>query len=383
MHPAHGAGANIPGIRGLFYDGPPFRRGGTRVFAYLGVPDLAPGEKAPGIVLVHGGLGTAFPDWVKLWRDRGYAAIAIDTCGCVHADVPPEKAYVGPWPRHEHAGPPGWGGFDQIDEAIEDQWMYHAVADALLAHSLLAALPQVDAGRVGLTGISWGGIIACIVAGVDPCLRFVVPVYGCGFLDGWAGRERQIAEASLRRWLDLWDPRHYLAGARMPMLWMTGTNDPGFSLPSLQRSYRLAPGEHMLCVPVRMVHGHGGPGERPPEIAAFADSITRGSAPPARITAQGAHGGQVWAAWAARCPVVRADLNYTPDAGPWPDRGWHTVPAGLEVADDGTAGGRAGGTILPGTQTGRAFADVPPGATAFYLTLVDQRDLRVSSEHVE
>jgi hypothetical protein len=38
-----------------------------------------PGRKVPGIVLLHGGGGTAFESWVKLWVDRGYAAIAIDT----------------------------------------------------------------------------------------------------------------------------------------------------------------------------------------------------------------------------------------------------------------------------------------------------------------
>ena len=33
------------------------------------------------MVLVHGGGGTAFAEWVKAWTSRGYAAIAMDTCG--------------------------------------------------------------------------------------------------------------------------------------------------------------------------------------------------------------------------------------------------------------------------------------------------------------
>lgn len=32
------------------------------------------------MVLVHGGEGTAFAKWVRLWNERGYAAIAMDTC---------------------------------------------------------------------------------------------------------------------------------------------------------------------------------------------------------------------------------------------------------------------------------------------------------------
>ena len=54
----------------------------TYVFAFVGIPDTATKEKpVPGVVLIHGGGGTAFPDWVKMWNDKGYAAIAIDTEG--------------------------------------------------------------------------------------------------------------------------------------------------------------------------------------------------------------------------------------------------------------------------------------------------------------
>ena len=38
--------------------------------------------KTPGIVLVHGGGGTAFANWAQLWAKRGYAAIAMDLAGC-------------------------------------------------------------------------------------------------------------------------------------------------------------------------------------------------------------------------------------------------------------------------------------------------------------
>ena len=67
---------------------------------------------------------------------RGYAAIAMDTCGCV-----PKGSY-GKWQRHDAGGPPGWGDFEHADEPIEDQWPYHAVADVILAHSLLRAMPE-------------------------------------------------------------------------------------------------------------------------------------------------------------------------------------------------------------------------------------------------
>ena len=161
--------------RAIFFKGPSFQGKPTRVFAWLGIPEVKPARKVPGMVLVHGGGGTAFDEWVRLWVKRGYAAIAMDTCG----QIPVGK--YGHWVEDAQGGPHGWGGFDQIDEPREDQWTYQAVAKIVLAHSLLRSLQEVDPDRTGVTGISWGGYLTCIVAGVDSRFKLAVPVYGCGF----------------------------------------------------------------------------------------------------------------------------------------------------------------------------------------------------------
>ncbi len=161
------------GVDAIFYEGRPFRGRPTRVFAYIGVPEVEPGEQVPAMVLIHGGGGTAEAEWVRIWNARGYAAILMDTCGCVPGGEPGNR------PRHEFGGSPGTGGWGQTDWPREDQWTYHAVADALLANSLLRSLPEVDPERIGVTGISWGGYLTSIVAGVDPRLKLAIPVYGC------------------------------------------------------------------------------------------------------------------------------------------------------------------------------------------------------------
>ena len=70
------------GIKAAVFDGMPRNGRKTAVFAYIGIPEQADaGHRAPGIVLMHGGGGHAFVQWVKMWRDRGYAAIAIDNTG--------------------------------------------------------------------------------------------------------------------------------------------------------------------------------------------------------------------------------------------------------------------------------------------------------------
>jgi len=349
-------------VRSLFYEGPRFQQKPTRVFAYYGAPKTAPGVKAPGMVLVHGGGGTAFDAWVRLWNSRGYAAVAMDLCGCV-----PVGSY-GKWKRHDAGGPPGWGGFDQIDRPAEDQWTYQAVADILLAHSLLRSFPEVDAERIGVTGISWGGYLTCIVSGVDPRFRFAAPVYGCGFLGDnscWLPQFAKMGPEKAGRWLRWWDPSKYLRRAKMPVLWVTGTNDFAYPMDSLQKSYRLPPGPRTLCLRVRMPHGHGGAGENPAEIHAFAESILNQGLPLAKITAQGRNGDQVWAAFESRSPIAKAELNFTCQTGKWQDRKWETTDARVDKA------------------RGKVTAKLPPGAKVYYLNLVDERNLVVSSEHEE
>jgi hypothetical protein len=228
-------------------------------------------------------------------------------------------------------------------------------------------MPEVDAGRIGITGISWGGYLTCIVSGLDDRFRFAAPVYGCGFLgedSAWLPEFNRLG-AKGARWLAMWDPSGYLKDSKMPKLWVTGTNDFAYPLDSLQKSYRLAGGSSRLCIRLRMPHGHHGPGENPPEILAFADSIVRSGTPLAKIEQQGRDGDRVWARFGSDSPVVKAELLYTSDLGPWKDRRWHTAPAEL------------------GQSATIATAILPPKATVYFLNLIDANGRVVSSEHEE
>lgn len=358
------AGFSEPGVQAVFFEGLDWRGKPTRVFAWYGVPPSGNGRKAPGMVLVHGGGGTAFAEWVRVWNRRGYAAIAMDTCGSVPRPGKSGSPYGLERPRHEFAGPDGWGGFDQIGEPAADQWTYHAVADVLLAHSLLRSLPGVDAGRIGLTGISWGGYLTTIAGSIDKRFRFAAPVYGCGFLgedSAWLPVFQKMGTERAARWLELWDPSRYLPLARVPFLWVTGTNDFAYPFPSLQKSYRLPRGKRTLSIRVAMPHGHP-PGVTPEEIHVFANSIFAKVPGLARVRGQGTRAGETWAEFTSEVPLEKAELNYTRHRGVWKERKWETVPARIEGAR-------------------RVTATVPPDATTWYLNLIDTRGLVVSTEH--
>ncbi len=350
------------GVTSVYFAGLPFQGRPTRVFAMYGVPEAA--RPVPGMVLVHGGGGTAFAEWVRLWNRRGYAAIAMDLNGQL-----PIGTY-GNWTRHAWAGPlgicePEHGGMSKVDWPVTDQWPYHAVGAVLGAHSLLRALPGVDAGRIGVTGISWGGYTTCLISALDARFLFAVPVYGCGFLGENSAWLEQFTELGLERagrWLGLWDPKHYLPHAAMPMLWVSGTNDFAYPMDSLAA---LLPAAHhpAHAVPPR-AHGacpwrRRGRTRRKslPAPGATAKMHRRCR----RFSSQQRRGRDVSLTYRSYTPITHAELNYTADNGPWPSREWHSLPAQL----DGE----------------HVSATLPADAVVYYLNLFDDRECAVSSEH--
>lgn len=349
------------GVKAVWIAGPLYQGKPTRAFAYYGVP--AGSAKVPGMVLLHGGGGTAFAEWVRMWNARGFAAIAVDTVGTLPEKALESKLWDPKRARHEFSGPAGWGDFTNVDSAVTDQWTYHAVAVSLAAHSFLRAQPGVDAGRIGLTGISWGGYLTSIVTSVDSRFRFGVPIYGCGYLgedSAWLKDFEKLGPERAAKWLKLWDPSAYLARAKRPLFWINGTNDFAYVMRSWQKSYRMPRGERLLSLQVRMKHSHPD-GARPEEVFAFANERLMGGPRLVQISKQGPG----WADYSRGSRPVKAELCFSRDTGRWQDRKWETVPASIDE------------------KARRVSGVVPDGASVYYLNLVDTAGLIVSTEHVE
>lgn len=348
-----------PGLKAIFYDSIPYNGKPVKVFAWLGIPKVKKGRKVPGMVLVHGGLGTAFSSWVKTWTDRGYAAIAMDTCGGVPDKHDPETKN---WTRHKHSGPHGWGRFDLTNEPPQEQWPCHAVASVILAHSLLRSFPEIDSSKIGITGVSWGGILSCITAGIDDRLTFAAPVYGCGFLDGdsiW--NDANTRHENYSEWLKLWDPSIYLKWAKMPFLWLNGTNDVTFPVIDTIRSSALTKGQKRFSLRVRMPHSHGPVSENPLEILDFAESVNSKKELPPLFGKIKFKKGCLSVSYASSRKIVRAELNYTRASGYWTDRFWNTVPAEVD------------------RKTKNISVKLPYASTACFFNIYDDKELMYSS----
>ncbi|MCA9158273.1 MAG: alpha/beta fold hydrolase, partial [Planctomycetales bacterium] len=325
----------------------------------------------PAVVLIHGGGGTAFREWAQLWAERGYAAIAMDLAGCRPMEgTNPHEAKNR---SRIDGGGPGQGDdekFGSIDKPPSDQWPYHAVANAILAHSLIASFDEVDAERTAVTGISWGGYLTCIAAGVDSRFKAAVPVYGCGFLDensAWLPRFASMTAEQRQRWVALWDPSQYLPRVKMPILFVNGTNDFAYPLDSYMKSFDAVPSQEpvnkQLCVTVDMPHGHP-QGWAPQEIGLFVDQYLKNGRPLPQVGTPQLVDGQVTVPLLGSTAVVSAELHTTQQSGEINRRQWTSTTASV------------GGDQGVDQVIAKAL---PADTTAWFITVQDDRGAVVST----
>jgi len=353
--------AKKPGLQGILYDSVSYLGKRVQVFAYYGVPEgEAPAGGWPAVVCVHGGGGTAFDEWVQRWNLRGYAAISMDLEGNTPLRQTPDDAKSTRIPT-QNPGPARGGVFNDFAEPINEQWYYHAVSQVILAHSLTRSFPEVNPDKVGITGISWGGTLTSTIMGVDPRFKFAIPVYGCGFLpdgDGHQGEAIKPGEHT-RVVLENFDGSAYFENVKIPTFWVNGTNDMHFPMPSTQASSRAVKGPAMIRYELEMPHGHG-PGWRPEEIYAFADSVVKGGTPLVRFFPLHIVGNQASVNLETVESLASASLWFTRDFGAWPQRKWHRVAA------------KVAGNVLS--------AEIPEGTVACFFSATDQRGLMTTSE---
>jgi hypothetical protein len=146
---------------------------GVKLCGDIYTPDaLRPGEKRAGIVLCHGYTGVKdlyLPDNARVLNQAGYVAMVFDYKGWGNSEGP--RSRLAPYSR---------------------------VADVQAAMTFLSLQEEVDAGRIGLYGTSYGGATVTWVGAVDQRARCIVSVVGIGNGARWMSRVRRVDE-----WFDL------------------------------------------------------------------------------------------------------------------------------------------------------------------------------------
>ncbi|NOU36813.1 MAG: prolyl oligopeptidase family serine peptidase [Kiritimatiellaceae bacterium] len=356
MHMADGF-ASTADLKAIYYDALDWKGSPTKVFAWLGLPENRSG-KVPGIVLVHGGGGTAYKAWVTNWTARGFAAISIAVEGQTDVLVSaPNNWQQTAWP-----GPKRIGIYADSSEPLAEQWMYHAVADTVLANSLLRSLPEVDADKVGVMGVSWGGVITSTAMGIDDRFAFAIPTYGCGHLfdsDNQYGR----ALGNNHLYKQVWDPMVRMSRAKMPALWLSWPTDKHFPLDCQAATYQAASGPHMVSLIPGMNHSHPS-AWNPPDSYAFAESIVRDGQPWCRQISSQISQGVVRVEFYSARTLDRPVLVSTTNTGFTGSRKWVESPAMIEQ----------NGSVWSVTATN------PAGTTAWFVN-VHNGKLTVSSDY--
>jgi dienelactone hydrolase len=296
------------GLKSILFDGVLVEGKKSPVFAYLGTPKTpAPRGGYPGIVLIHGGGGTAFPAYVKLWNSYGYAVIALDWYNRRTIITDPERegeSQVNMTPL------PGGQRQDHVAN----------VGNMVLANSLLRSLPNVNKDKIGFVGLSWGSWYGSIVTAVDSRFR-------CG-LQIYCGDSRPDSNEIING--------RFLHAAKVPMYWIAGATDYHASPESLQRGWNDCPTLVNKSLVANLAHAHD-PGFRFKAVHRMADYFLMG-APPLPKLGKPVLKGNVLSARILQTGkgIKKATLSYTidreHDKGSQQDnhlRIWKTIPAAI------------------------------------------------------
>jgi hypothetical protein len=221
---------------------------------------------------------------------------------------------------------------------------------------------------VGLVGISWGGVVASTVMGIDERFAFSVPIYGAGHkydIPNYFGAALENNEL----YRELWDPVVWIGEAEMPALWLSWPEENHFSHDSQAATYHAASGTRMVSLVPGMGHGHAAAWNRP-ESYAFAQSVVDSGAPWAQQESLGVLDGLAQAVFSSLKPLGGASLVYSTQSGWTGEMTWNEVAVSELVESP------------EGTWT--LSAELPEGATGWFFNATTvEGSLVISSDYQE
>lgn len=263
----------------------------VKFFAYVGLPEtdyrgnaVSESNKVPAVVLVHGGGGTAFYEWVDFWTERGYAAIAM----CTDQNVPTvtgnnqtainnanhtKVSSYSVGGQSFNLGPDNPSQFADFRKPVNEQWAYHAIATVIASNSFIRSFPVVDGTKVALTGISYGSFLTCQAAAHDDRYACAVPIYGsyCQSIGDTQFPSYFNAIGEEKKAM-LWDNDEVMVGNKTPFFFVNSNLDQFFSVLGNDASCRKMPSSKMV-LKHNLAHGHEMGGMLIYEVHAYIDSI--------------------------------------------------------------------------------------------------------------
>ena len=206
------------------------------IFAFFSYPKDA--KDLPAFIWNQGGLYQATTYFTELGAKRGYAALCIDF----------------PIPGYRSTGDYPINSEPTMGDDPKQAPIYHGAVALLKAVSYLESRPEVNKDRIGMAGSSWGGFYTTLMAGLDPRLKAASSMFGAGSMqlgNSWwdnGGRSADRSAEWREKWRTTLDPAWRLQASKIPISWITGTNDFAYWMPSVMKSHDMAGGPKNLSL---------------------------------------------------------------------------------------------------------------------------------------
>jgi dipeptidyl aminopeptidase/acylaminoacyl peptidase len=208
--------------------------GPIRIHGFVAIPTGHAMETLPAIVYGHGAGDQADEDVARMLAAR-LSAVAI--------------SFSGPGQGLSTGAPSTAQNWLNTVPDIRNSWLYQYAYSAMRAVTYLATLPQVDPQRMGMTGISAGGLMTWIANGVDDRLAAAYPIMATGDwlrslqADSWF-LAFPLGEAGLAAdsppaiaFAQYLDPIHYADRQHAPVMLINGAQDEFFPIDTTRSTY--------------------------------------------------------------------------------------------------------------------------------------------------
>jgi len=278
------------------------------VYAVMGVPDRPDGS-VPGLLHIHGGSQTASIETVRFFVPQGYAVLSFDWTG-------PTPTRSG---KFSTVFPDSIPPVTEYDVPLSRARIAHIVWMARRGLTLLAGQSEVDSSRLGVFGISWGGLASWLVNGTDTRVRAAVPLFGCGI---------PLETPENEAWRTAFQPEQWIESQHGDVCFLNATNDFFGHLETLERFWEELRVDKRLGLGANENHGL----EEALKVTGrkWLDAKLKNSAPlpPAPELTLDLEDGGLWAeVHAPEASRIRIFYAVSPD-GTRPDSYWYLGPWG-------------------------------------------------------
>jgi dienelactone hydrolase len=307
------------------------------VFAIVATP-IKPG-RYPGLLILHGGRGSAEKERAIYWASRGYVAVAPDLPGIADPNLIPNSS--GPWKSSSPAK------YISANPDVTASPIFDAVVAAVQALYLLRSQKQVLNDRIGVAGVAWGGYVATMVSGLTgKSVRATFSVSGAGFYDrgsAWQKRLASLPKPEADLWLKYLDAGRRARGITGSYFVAAATNHEYYWPPAVNATLQeIRSSKNQLFAPnavdsISLPGGNESPSRwlKMEELyfAFYLQGIGR-PFPVVAIEKQARRDKQtVLVRFRVQGPPVQASAYYSLNDETWPARKWIKVPV-VSVGND-------------------------------------------------